>query len=180
MRGHYAYYGITGNSRRLSWYAIRLQGSGRSGYRGGASLFHWNRFNDFLKRHPLPSPDRPSLHCCERSSLVKNRMREICAYGTVRGEGGNIPPTRPRVTNCRVGAPSSCMGAACGRRCAKIAPRIPRDTRKCRKGQTRPGFPAGWQQFLRPTSLDTAPSWGLMKPTRFAVSRWTYPGLVDR
>jgi hypothetical protein len=21
MRGHYAYYGITGNSRRLSWYA---------------------------------------------------------------------------------------------------------------------------------------------------------------
>ena len=60
-------------------------------------------------------------------------------------------PTRPRFKNCRVGAQEArALGAACGRRCAKIALRIPRDTRKCRKGQTRPGFPAGWQQFLRP------------------------------
>jgi hypothetical protein len=36
------------------------------------------------------SPDRSSLHCCERSSPVKNRMPEIGASGTVRGEGGNI------------------------------------------------------------------------------------------
>ena len=35
-------------------------------------------------------PDRPSLHCCERISPVKNRMPEIGASGTVRGEGGNI------------------------------------------------------------------------------------------
>src|SRR6516164_4927181 len=36
------------------------------------------------------TPDRPSLRCCERSSPVKNRTREICTSGTVRGEGGNI------------------------------------------------------------------------------------------
>src|SRR5262245_22989970 len=32
-------------------------------------------------------------------------------------------------------------------------------------------FLAGWQQFLRPISLATAPSWVQMKPARFAVSR---------
>ena len=36
------------------------------------------------------SPDRSSVHCCERISPVKNRMPEIGASGTVRGEGGNI------------------------------------------------------------------------------------------
>src|ERR1700730_17070044 len=36
------------------------------------------------------SPDRSSVHCCERSSPVKNRKREICTSGTVRGGDGNI------------------------------------------------------------------------------------------
>src|ERR1700730_17614831 len=40
---------------------------------------------------PASSPDRPSLHCCERSSPVKNRMLEIGTSGSVRGRGGNIP-----------------------------------------------------------------------------------------
>src|SRR5262245_18160110 len=39
---------------------------------------------------PPSSPDRPPLHRCERTSPVKNRMREICTSGTVRGEAGNI------------------------------------------------------------------------------------------
>ena len=37
------------------------------------------------------SPDRPSIHCCERNSPVKNRMPEIGTSGTVRGGDGNIP-----------------------------------------------------------------------------------------
>src|SRR5262245_64087093 len=50
---------------------------------------------DSIRRSPHAppsgsSPDRPSLHRCERSSPVKNRMREFCTSGTVRGEGGNI------------------------------------------------------------------------------------------
>src|SRR5215469_12406515 len=36
------------------------------------------------------SQDLPWLRRRERSSLVKNRMREICTSGSVRGEGGNI------------------------------------------------------------------------------------------
>jgi hypothetical protein len=33
--------------------------------------------------------DHPPLHQPERISLVRNRMREICASGSVGGEGGN-------------------------------------------------------------------------------------------
>src|SRR5215469_3092978 len=48
-----------------------------------------------LQRAPGTAPtafsqDLPWLRRRERSSLVKNRMREICTSGSVRGEGGNI------------------------------------------------------------------------------------------
>src|SRR6516164_10140999 len=48
-----------------------------------------------LQRAPglLPtafSQDPPRIRRRERTSLVKNRMREICTSGSVRGEGGNI------------------------------------------------------------------------------------------
>ena len=42
--------------------------------------------------------DHPPLHHSERISLVRNRMREICASGSVGGEGGNAlvyPATLP-------------------------------------------------------------------------------------
>ena len=92
MRGHYAYYGISGNFRRLSWYAHRSQGSGGNGCRGGiGKRFHWSRFNDLLKRHPLPAARIIHRYTVrERSSPVKNRMREICTSGSVRGGDGNI------------------------------------------------------------------------------------------
>jgi hypothetical protein len=57
MRGHYPYYGITGNIRRLKWYAHRAQEiwyfwlRRRSrGKRGGYRLLA-----DLLQRHPLPN-----------------------------------------------------------------------------------------------------------------------------
>src|SRR6516162_8127900 len=37
------------------------------------------------------SQDPPWLRRRERTSLVKNRMREICTSGSVRGGGGNVP-----------------------------------------------------------------------------------------
>jgi group II intron reverse transcriptase/maturase len=58
MRGHYAYYGITGNSRRLRWYAHRAERiwfywlCRRS--RGGKGGYA--RFDALLLRHPLPRP----------------------------------------------------------------------------------------------------------------------------
>ena len=57
MRGHYAYYGITGNSRRLRWYAHSVAKIWRKwlSRRDRGSRFHWNRFNELLKRLPLPA-----------------------------------------------------------------------------------------------------------------------------
>ena len=55
MRGHYAYYGISGNSRRLTWYAakvVRIWQKWLSRRGGGLS---WSRFNALLTRHPLPA-----------------------------------------------------------------------------------------------------------------------------
>lgn len=57
MRGHYAYYGISGNFRRLRWYAhkvVRIWQRWLS-RRDRGSWFHWNRFNELIKRHPLPA-----------------------------------------------------------------------------------------------------------------------------
>ena len=94
MRGHFAYYGVGGNSRRLRWFAnqvVRIwrkwlsrrdrQGVGPMGP---------------LQRIPGTAPvafshDPPWLRRREQISLVKNRMREICASGSVRGGDGNIP-----------------------------------------------------------------------------------------
>jgi hypothetical protein len=54
MRGHYAYYGVTGNGRR--WYANQVGRIWKKwlSRRDRQSAFTWNRFNEFLKRHPLP------------------------------------------------------------------------------------------------------------------------------
>ena len=56
MRGHYAYYGISGNYRRLRWYAhevVRVWKKWLS-RRDRQGVFTWNRLNALLKRHPLP------------------------------------------------------------------------------------------------------------------------------
>ena len=57
LRGHYAYYGITGNFRRLRWYADQVARIWQKWLsrrvRGGR--LHWTRFTALLKRHPLPA-----------------------------------------------------------------------------------------------------------------------------
>jgi hypothetical protein len=58
MRGHYAYYGIAGNSRRLRWYArqvVRIWQKWLS-RRGRDGNVLWSRLTELLKRHPLPPP----------------------------------------------------------------------------------------------------------------------------
>ena len=58
MRGHYAYYGITGNFRRLSWYAheaARIWQKWLS-RRDRQRRLLWGRFEELLKRYPLPPP----------------------------------------------------------------------------------------------------------------------------
>ena len=58
MRGHYAYFGITGNSPSLSRYARRVTRLWRkwlSRRRRGYQM-PWARFQQLLKRFPLPPP----------------------------------------------------------------------------------------------------------------------------
>jgi RNA-directed DNA polymerase len=55
MRGHYAYYGISGNSRRVGWYADTVPRIWQKWLSRRGSRFPWDRFIDLLKRHPLPA-----------------------------------------------------------------------------------------------------------------------------
>jgi group II intron reverse transcriptase/maturase len=56
MRGHFAYYGITGNARRLTWYArqvVRVWKKWLSRC-GGKGTFLSTRLSECLRQHPLP------------------------------------------------------------------------------------------------------------------------------
>ena len=56
MRGHFAYYGVGGNIRRLRWFAhqvVRIWQKWLS-RRDRQSVVRWARLNEILKRHPLP------------------------------------------------------------------------------------------------------------------------------
>ena len=54
--GHYAYYGITGNSGRLQQYRHQVTKTWRKwlARRTRSKRLPWDRFNAFLARHPLP------------------------------------------------------------------------------------------------------------------------------
>ena len=58
IRGHCAYYGRTGNSRRLAWYHHQLERIWKKwlARRGGHSHMTWPRFAAMLRQHPLPRP----------------------------------------------------------------------------------------------------------------------------
>lgn len=57
MRGHYAYYGVSGNYRRLSWYANEVVNIWKKwlSRRDRRRRFPWSRFTDLLRRYPLPA-----------------------------------------------------------------------------------------------------------------------------
>src|SRR5437773_4911247 len=78
------------------------------------------------------SQDPPRIRSRERTSLVKNRMREICTSGSVRGEGGNILTYSAASVSDRSGprgrVPCSAR-KSCSRSCAKCPTRDrPRST----------------------------------------------------
>ena len=62
MRGHYAYYGVGGNGRRLRWFAnkaVRIWQKWLS-RRDRQSVVRWARLNEILKRH----------HCLQSGSFI--------------------------------------------------------------------------------------------------------------
>ena len=56
LKGHYAYYGITGNSRQLQRFGTQVQRLWRKwlARRTRSGRLSWARFGAFLGRHPLP------------------------------------------------------------------------------------------------------------------------------
>ena len=58
VRGHYAYYGITGNARALAWFLCAVHRAWRKWLdrRNRKREMTWERFNRLLKRYRLPPP----------------------------------------------------------------------------------------------------------------------------
>lgn len=58
MRGHYAYYGITGNGKRLRWFAHQVERTWHRwlSRRSRGQPMQWKRFQALLARYPLPAP----------------------------------------------------------------------------------------------------------------------------
>ena len=55
VRGHFAYYAITGNARRIRWYLHQVERIWKKWLsRRGGGNFLWTRLRAFLDRHPLP------------------------------------------------------------------------------------------------------------------------------
>lgn len=56
MQGHYAYYGITGNGRRLRWYLHQVERIWKASLsrRSRSGKLTWLRMEQVLNRHPLP------------------------------------------------------------------------------------------------------------------------------
>ena len=57
IRGHCAYYGLTGNGRRLEWFRYQVIRIWRTwlARRSRLRRLNWDRMNELLKRYPLPS-----------------------------------------------------------------------------------------------------------------------------
>jgi len=71
MRGHYAYYGISGNFRRLSRYAHTVARIWRKwlSRRDRRRWLPWDRFTDVLNRLPLPPPRIVHRYTAVRETL---------------------------------------------------------------------------------------------------------------
>ncbi len=57
IRGHYAYYGLAGNGKRLEWFRYQIARTWRKwlARRSRRRCLNWDRMNEILKRHPLPT-----------------------------------------------------------------------------------------------------------------------------
>jgi group II intron reverse transcriptase/maturase len=78
LRGHFAYYGITGNYATLSRFRYAVTGVWRKwlGRRKRAGPLSWSRFAQLLERYPLPAAVVVhSVYRAEQNCNLRNRMR---------------------------------------------------------------------------------------------------------
>jgi len=77
VRGHYAYYGITGNGRALSNFLYAVGRCWRKwlNRRNRQREMDWDRFNRLLQRYPLPAVTIVhSVYAKQRNHGLRNRM----------------------------------------------------------------------------------------------------------
>jgi group II intron reverse transcriptase/maturase len=79
LKGHYAYYGITGNVRSLQRFmreTIRMWKKWLSRRSWKGYLFNWEKFNEMMKHHyPLPMPKVVHSIYAQQNHNSRNRMR---------------------------------------------------------------------------------------------------------
>lgn len=78
LRGHFAYYGITGNYDTLSRFRYAVTRVWRKwlGRRKRAGPISWSRFAQLLERYPLPAAVVVhSVYRAEQNCNLRNRMR---------------------------------------------------------------------------------------------------------
>jgi RNA-directed DNA polymerase len=77
LRGHYQYYGITGNGRALhSFYeAVRREWQHWLNRRSQRNNMTWERFEQMLRRYVLPRPRIVHAYVAQRSLDLRSRMR---------------------------------------------------------------------------------------------------------
>jgi group II intron reverse transcriptase/maturase len=78
VRGHYAYYGITGNGDSLAsfWEGVKRTWKKWLGRRSQKSYYNWDTFNLLLRRYPLPRPVIVhSIYRTQRNHDLRSRMR---------------------------------------------------------------------------------------------------------
>ncbi len=76
VRGHYAYYGITNNQRRLKAFLLAVHRTWRQwlARRNRRRDMDWDRFNRLLQRYPLPPPKIVHSHVKQRNHALRSRM----------------------------------------------------------------------------------------------------------
>jgi RNA-directed DNA polymerase len=76
VRGHYAYYGITGNAQALAGFLYAVHRAWRKWLdrRNNRREMTWARFNRLLERYALPPPRIVHSYVTQRTHVTRNRM----------------------------------------------------------------------------------------------------------
>jgi group II intron reverse transcriptase/maturase len=78
LRGHYQYFGVTGNGRALSsfFFAVRREWHRWLNRRSQRNTMRWDRYEKLLQRYPLPQPVVVhSVYRAQRTRDPRSRMR---------------------------------------------------------------------------------------------------------
>jgi group II intron reverse transcriptase/maturase len=94
LRGHDAYYGITGNGRQLAKLRRWVERIWRKwlGRRSNRANMVWEAYGHVLRRYPLPGPVVVhSVYRQQRTRGPRSRMRQLRMSGSVGAPGGKPP-----------------------------------------------------------------------------------------